>query len=330
MASATIAATIPDKISVVIPCYRVKGKVLDVVAKIGAGVSAIYVVDDACPERTADLVDQSVRDPRVRVIRREHNGGVGAATVAGMIAALADGADVVVKLDGDGQMDPALIGRLIAPILAGEADYTKGNRFFSPEFVKGMPFWRLFGNATLSFMSKLSSGYWTIFDPTNGFIAVHAAVLRALPLNDISPRFFFECDLLFRLNLVRANVVDVPMRARYADEHSNLRIHQVIGPFMGRLMLNFFKRIAYVYFVRDFTIGSLYLVFGVPLFGFGVVFGAYEWSHHIAMQMTASAGTVMLAALPLIIGFQLLLSFLAFDIATVPRTAVHRHLRDPG
>ena len=179
--------TANPKIAVVIPCYRVQGKVLDVLGHIGDEVTSIYVVDDACPERTGDLVERSVRDPRVRVIRRERNGGVGAATMTGMSAALADGADVVIKLDGDGQMDPARIPQLTAPILAGEADYAKGNRFFAPQFVKTMPTLRLLGNIVLSFMTKLSSGYWTILDPTNGYFAIHAAVLRLLPLGRIAP-----------------------------------------------------------------------------------------------------------------------------------------------
>lgn len=317
-------ATSPLKVAVVIPCYRAQQQVLDVVRRIGPEVAAIYVVDDACPERVGNLVEQTIRDPRVRVIRRDQNGGVGAATLTGMSAALADGADVVVKLDGDGQMDPAAIPQLIDPLLSGEADYTKGNRFFAPRFVIGMPFGRLVGNAALSFMTKLSSGYWSIFDPTNGYVAIHAAVLRLLPFDKIAPRFFFESDLLFRLNLVRAHVVDVPMQARYASEHSNLKIHRVIGPFLWCLIRNFTKRVVYSYFVRDFSVGSLYLIFGLPLFLFGAVFGTYQWAVHASTQIVASAGTVMFAALPLIIGFQLLLSFFTFDITSVPRSAIHR------
>jgi dolichol-phosphate mannosyltransferase len=191
-----------------------------------------------------------------------------------------------------------------------------------------MPTPRLLGNVALSFMTKLSSGYWTILDPANGYIAIHAAVLRLLPLASIAPRFFFESDLLFRLNLVRALVVDIPMPARYAGERSNLRIHSVIGMFPWYLARNFAKRIAYSYFIRDFSVGSIYLIFGLPLFAFGVIFGAWEWALHVSLQVATTAGTVMLAALPTIIGFQLLLSFLGFDIANVPRSPIHRLLRD--
>jgi dolichol-phosphate mannosyltransferase len=178
----------------------------------------------------------------------------------------------------------------------------------------------------LSFITKLSSGYWSVFDPTNGYLAIHAAVFDLIPKDKIAPRFFFESDLLFRLNLVRANVVDIPLRAAYADEKSNLRIATVLMPFLWYLSLNFFKRIVYSYFVRDFSIGSVYLLFGLPIMLFGLVFGVAEWISHWRSGALASAGTVMVAALPIIVGFQLLLAFFTYDIANVPRTAIHPRL----
>jgi dolichol-phosphate mannosyltransferase len=314
------------RIAVVIPCYRVHEKVLGVLAGIGPDVSHIYVVDDACPQHTGDLVECQVRDARVQVIRRQLNGGVGAATMTGMEAAAQHGADVILKLDGDGQMDPALIANLVRPILLGKADYVKGNRFFSPELVQSMPSIRLIGNGALSLLCKLSSGYWSIFDPTNGFVAIQAAVFSLLPRQKIANDFFFESDMLFRLNLLRARVVDMPMRAAYADEKSNLRIKAVIGPFLWKHMRNVAKRLVYSYFVRDFSVGSLYLAFGIPLVLFSLAFGGYQWLYHARLQIEASAGTVMLAALPFIIGFQLLLSFLALDIANVPATTIFPQL----
>src|SRR5262245_52745258 len=208
------------RVAVVIPCYRVAGQILDVVRRIGPEVAAIYVVDDACPEGSGQLVETEIKDPRIRVIRHPDNRGVGAATMTGMGAALADGADILVKLDGDGQMDPALIPSLVEPIARGQADYTKGNRFYAPEGLKGMPTIRVIGNAAFSFLTKLSSGYWQLLDPTNGFTAIHAAVFALLPRDKIAQRFFFECDLLFRLNLIRASVLDVAMPASYAGEKS--------------------------------------------------------------------------------------------------------------
>ena len=315
------------KIAVVIPCYKVQGKVIGVIARIGPEAASIYVVDDGCPERTGDLVEREVRDPRVRVIRHDRNLGVGAATMTGMTQAAADGAAILVKLDGDGQMDPSLIPNIVEPIIRGEADYTKGNRFFAPEYLRGMPVFRIFGNGVLSFITKLSSGYWSIFDPTNGYLAMHAAVFGLLPKEKIAPRFFFESDMLFRLNLVRANVVDIPLRAKYADEKSNFRARNMILPFLWYLLQNFVKRIVYSYFVRDFSIGSIYLLFGLPIFLFGIVFGLWEWVWHVRSAALASAGTVMVAALPIIVGFQLLLAFFTYDITNVPRTALHPRIK---
>ena len=318
------------RIAVVIPCYKVQGKVRDVIARIGSEVANIYVVDDGCPERIGDLVEQEVRDPRVRVIRHDQNRGVGAATLTGMTEAALNGATILVKLDGDGQMDPALIPNFVAPIIRGEADYTKGNRFFAPEYLRSMPAFRIFGNGILSFITKLSSGYWSIFDPTNGYLAMHAAVFSLLPREKLAPRFFFESDLLFRLNLVRANVIDIPLRANYADEKSNLRARNLVVPFLWYLLRNFIKRIVYSYFVRDFSIGSIYLLFGLPIFLFGIVFGLWEWVAHVQSGALASAGTVMVAALPIIVGFQLLLAFFTYDITNVPRTALHPRIAIAG
>ncbi len=317
-------------IAVVIPCYRVQRRVLDVLSRIGPEVRSIYVVDDACPEHSGDLVSAECHDPRVRVLRRPRNGGVGAATMTGFDAAAAEGADILVKLDGDGQMDAAMIPRLVGPIASGVADYAKGNRFFAPEFVRGMPAARLLGNSVLSFMTKLSSGYWGTFDPTNGFIAMHGQVFRLLPRAKLAERFFFESDMLFRLNLLRARVVDIPLPATYADERSNLAIHRVIVPFVGGHARNFFKRVGYAYFLRDFSTGSMFLVCGLPLFVCGTAFGAYQWVAHARTGVIASAGTVMAAALPVIVGFQLLLSFLGYDITNVPRTALHPRLTPPA
>jgi hypothetical protein len=238
--------------------------------------------------------------------------------VTGYRAALAGRADIIVKLDGDGQMDPQLIGSLIAPVVVGRADYAKGNRFIAVETIKAMPLSRLFGNAVLSFLTKLSTGYWSVFDPTNGFTAVHRTALERIPLDKLSPRYFFESDLLFRLNIARAVVEDVPMTARYGAERSSLRIGKVIGPFLLGHARNFVKRVCYEYFLRDFHIASLELVFGMAALAFGAAVGITAWIEHAKSGTVTPAGTVMLAALPVLVGIQLLLSFLNFDIRFEP------------
>ena len=316
----------PEKISVVIPCYSVAAQILDVLGKIGSDVDAIYVVDDACPQGTASLVQEKCEDPRVIILSHETNLGVGGATITGYRRAISDGADIVVKLDGDGQMDPANIDQLTRPIRDGLADYAKGNRFFDPEFVVSMPKLRLFGNAILSLFAKLSTGYWDLFDPNNGFTAISVQILERLPLDKISNRYFFESDILFRLNSYRAVVVDVAMPAIYGSEKSGVSVPTVAVEFFIKHWKNTIKRIFYNYYLRDFSIASLELVLGLALFLFGVTTGSLFWWASISTAVVATAGTVMLAALPVIVGTFLLLSFLNYDIRNVPRTPLQRLL----
>ena len=317
-----------DKLGVVIPCYRVSDQVLDVIAKIGPEVERIIVVDDGCPEGSGRLVESSCRDPRVRVMYHAQNLGVGAATVSGYRLALQEGATIIVKLDGDGQMDPRLIPQLVAPLRQGLADYAKGNRFYHHTLLRQMPGLRLAGNAILSFATKLSSGYWNVMDPTNGFTAIHGACVRALPLDKLDKRFFFESDVLFRLSTIRAAVADVPMRAMYEKGGSNLRVVREALVFPAKHLGCLLKRLVYNYFLRDFNLGSVQLAFGLVLCAFGAVFGAWHWYDSVASGVTASSGTVMLASLPFILGVQFLLGFVGYDVANTPRVPVHLLLQD--
>lgn len=313
-------------IAVVIPCYKVTAHVLDVIQRIGPEVQSIFTVDDKCPDGSGAFIQQRCTDPRVQVLFNPENLGVGGAVMHGYRAAIAAGCDVIVKIDGDGQMDPRLLPSFVAPILAGEADYTKGNRFFDLEEIHQMPRIRIFGNAALSFLTKLSSGYWNLFDPTNGYTAIHARVAQHLPFAKISHRYFFETDMLFRLGTLRAVVVDVPMDAHYADEESNLRIGKILPEFLAKHTRNFTKRIFYNYYLRDMSLASLQLPAGLLLLGFGSVFGLAHWLSASASQSFSSAGTVMLAALPVMLGLQLLLAFVGHDVASVPTRALHKVL----
>lgn len=311
------------QIAVVIPCHRVGTHILDVLAAVGPEVARVYVVDDCCPDHSGDLVEHRCGDPRVRVLRHADNQGVGGAVMTGYVQAISDGAQVIVKIDGDGQMDPRLLMQIAAPILAGQADYTKGNRFYDLANIRRMPGVRLFGNAALSMMAKLSTGYWDIFDPTNGYTAIHAAVARRLPFDKISRRYFFETDLLFRLSTVRAVIVDVPMDAVYGTEVSGLKPAAVLGEFFVKHTRNFVKRIFYNYFLRDVTIASLELVCGLALLIFGLTYGGYHWLGSLGTGVATPAGTVMLSALPVLSGLQLVLAFVNFDIAAVPKRPIH-------
>jgi dolichol-phosphate mannosyltransferase len=314
------------RIAVVIPCYRVREHILGVLAGIGREVDAVYVVDDACPEATGQYVTASCPDSRVRVIRNETNLGVGGATMRGYRAAMDEGMDVLVKLDGDGQMDAARIASLVRPILAAEADYAKGNRFFDLDDAAGMPPVRLIGNSLLSLVNKMASGYWDVMDPTNGFTALHAAVCRALPLEKISRDYFFESDMLFRLATLRAVVVDVPMPAHYGNEKSNLRVGRAAATFPGRFLLRTLKRYFYCYFLRDFNAGTAQFVIGFLLALGGAIFGGVHWLESIESGIPATSGTIMLAALPVLLGGHLLISALNYDIAHVPRRPLHPQL----
>ncbi len=317
------------RIGAVIPCFRVTRHILGVIKSIGTEVERIYVVDDCCPDGTGDFVERENRDPRVRVLRIKVNQGVGGAVMHGYRQAVADGMDVIVKLDGDGQMDARMLPRLVQPIFDGRADYTKGNRFYDLSRIGRMPPLRIFGNSVLSLMAKLSTGYWGMFDPANGYTAISARVAAHLPLDNISRRYFFETDILFRLNILRAVVLDIPMHAIYGDETSHLRIGRILPEFLAKHARNFAKRIFYNYFLRDMSLASIELVLGGAMVSFGLVYGIYHWILALHSGTPTALGIIMLAALPILVGLQLLLAFLAYDIAGVPRNSIARDLPDP-
>lgn len=310
----------------VVPCYRVKAHILDVIRKAPAWVEGIVCVDDACPEQSGDFIESRNTDRRVVVLRLPQNQGVGGATMAGYREAVRRGGQVLVKVDGDDQMDLGYMAHLVAPILLGEADYAKGNRFTSISHLTAMPTVRVFGNAALSFLAKLSTGYWNIFDPTNGYTAIEAQVAKTVIEKRVSRRFFFETDLLYHLGTLRAVVRDVPMPARYGGEVSNIRVSQIVGPFALKHLKNFVTRTLGQYFVRDFNAASLEMVFGLFSLFFGVGYGLHYLSQRHSGQ-AASPGVVMAAALPVMLGAQLLMQALNFDVLNVPSRPIHPYLR---
>ncbi|MDA5337635.1 glycosyltransferase family 2 protein [Stenotrophomonas maltophilia] len=314
-------------VAVVIPCYRVTRHIQGVIASLGDDVHAVYCVDDACPDGSGDFIEANVHDARVRVVRHAQNRGVGGAVMTGYKAAIADGHTILVKVDGDGQMEGRLVSNFVAPIARGEADYTKGNRFWDLSRIGDMPLLRRVGNLGLSFMAKASSGYWDVFDPTNGFTAIHADVAAALPFEAISERYFFETDILFRLNTMRAVVVDVPMDARYADEVSGLKVSKILFEFSAKHLRNTVKRILYRYFLRDLSIASFEFVVGGALLLFSLVYGLWNWIFYAQSQSAAPVGTIMVAVVTFVSGLQFLLAFANFDIASVPRQSLHQRLK---
>jgi dolichol-phosphate mannosyltransferase len=316
-------------IAAVIPAYRVERDIKSVLGGLPSYIKHIIVVDDASPDSSSDLITAAAKkDKRITLIRHGQNQGVGGAMISGFRKALELGAQIVIKLDGDGQMDPAHIPALITPLIQGKADYVKGNRFRDFQSLQQMPLLRRIGNLGLSFLTKAATGYWNIFDPTNGYFAIRAEILAQLPLHKIDHRYFFETSMLANLYLLGALVMDVPIPARYGNESSQLSIQRALFEFPLKLVITFLRRIVLRYFIYDFSMMSLYLMVGVPLLLFGGIFGSTKWIQYASRKIPAPTGTVMLPTLSVILGIQILLSAIEIDMNSTPRQALSDSLED--
>ena len=311
-------------IAVVIPAFKVSKQILDTINLIGPEVDHIVVVDDLCPESSGELVRTKSLDPRVEVLFHEENLGVGGAMKTGYLRSLELKAGVIVKIDGDGQMDSSKIPEMVRVIFEGEGDYVKGNRFFDIETVRSMPKTRILGNLALSFFAKFSTGYWRIFDPNNGFTAISSTALSRIQLGKVDNRYFFESDMLFRLNLARAVVIDFPMNARYGNERSNLKIRRVLFEFPFKHLRNFLKRVMYTYYLRDFTLASLELPIGVALTSFGFISGLLNFETSRDLNQATPPGTLILISMAVLVGVQLILSFFSYDIDSSPTKPISK------
>jgi len=304
----------------VVPAYRVEKEIESVLRSMPAFVKKIIVVNDASPDQTGTTVEKlAAGDDRIILLNHPVNQGVGGAMITGFRKALELNAQVIVKVDGDGQMDLGDMPALLAPLIRGEADYTKGNRFRDFQALSQMPLLRRFGNMFLSFLSKAATGYWNCFDPTNGYVAIRGDVLSKLPLHRIDRTYFFETSMLARLYLIGALVRDVPMKARYGTETSSLAIRKVLKEFPGRLLSCFCKRIILKKFIYDLTMESFYLLCGVPMLLSGVLYGGYNWILYARSGIFAPTGTVVISAMLIILGFQILLAAVNLDLQSVPR-----------
>lgn len=317
-----------QKVAVVIPCYRVKNQIVQVVQGILPLVDHVIVVDDACPEQSGAHLSQHVQDPKLRILFHEKNLGVGGAMITGYQEALKTDAIVIVKMDGDGQMNPRYLGRLIAPLLNETADFSKGNRFYDLLALPSMPRLRKFGNFGLTFLAKIANGYWHISDPTNGFIAIRREALSLLNIRLFDNSYFFEINALVQLNIIHAVVVDVPIPAQYGDENSNLNPLKILLAFPPKLLASLFRRIWWKYFVYDVNMVTIFLVMGTLLFLGGAGFGMMKWAYSIHTGINQPTGTIALAMLPIILGFQMILQAVLLDIVDKPDTALCRHLKE--
>jgi len=305
-----------QRIAVVVPAYLEERHVAEVIRKAPSLVDHIIVVDDASPDGTSEAA-RAVADPRTEVIRHERNTGVGGAILTGHARAIELGADVSVVMAGDDQMDPDYLPALLDPIVERGYGFTKANRFFSTTSFKGMPRHRIFGNVVLTFLTKVASGYWHLVDPQNGYTAVRTDVLRRLPLDKVAKRYEFENDLLIWLNILDVRALDVPVPAVYRDEVSHIRLRSVVVRLLRLLFVGFWRRVWLKYVLWSFSPIALLLFAGSALVAFGFLVGLWVLAHTLGPQ-TASAGTVLLAVTPFLVGTQMLIQALVLDIQATP------------
>jgi len=312
----------PLRVFCVVPTFRASGTIEEVVRQALDYADEVVVVDDACPERSgakAELAFEGIA--AVHVLSRDRNGGVGAAMKTGIDYCLANGADVVVKLDADGQMDPSFIA-IIRKAFSDDPSLVciKGNRFFDASVIRQMPKRRLFGNAVLSLLAKFASGYWNVTDPTNGYLAFNASLLALLPWRSFADSYFFEMSVLCELGLRRLPVLELEMPAIYNGAPSSLSIPRVMLEFPSRLAGLIGRRVLVQYFVFDVNLGTIYLVLGSLLLIAGASWGAFQWIVSNVTHEPRTTGTVMLAVLPFLMGFQLILNALMFDVEFAQKT----------
>ncbi|HEX6626231.1 MAG TPA: glycosyltransferase family 2 protein [Pyrinomonadaceae bacterium] len=306
------------RIAVVVPAYNEERHVGEVLRGVPDYVDHVIAVDDCSADGTRAAIE-SCDDARVVALCTPANLGVGGATLLGYRKALELGCDVAVKMDGDGQMPPAHLPLLLDAVVEHGYDYAKGNRFLAGRSLAEMPKVRLFGNVVLTFVNKLASGYWHIFDPQNGYTAVTAEALRRLDFGSLHRRYFFENDMLIALNFHNARVRDVAIPARYGDERSDLNPFKVGVTFPLLFIPRFWRRIYRKYVLHDFSPVALFLFAGLLLFGWGALFGLYHWAKSVLTGVATPTGTIMLAVLPLILGFQLILQAIVLDIQETPK-----------
>ena len=306
------------RIAVVVPAYNEARLVGQVLRTLPDFVDHVIAVDDCSTDDTFTTIN-STNESRVLALRTPQNQGVGGATMLGYEKALELSSEIMVKIDGDGQMQPEYIHLLLDALIEDSYDYAKGNRFLASGSLRQMPRHRLFGNIILTFANKLASGYWHVFDPQNGYTAITADSLRRLDLSAVHKRYFFENDMLIALNFNNARVRDVPIPARYGDEESKLNPFKAGITFPFLFLPRFCRRIYQKYVLRDFSPIALFLFVGLLLLTWGIGFGAYHWIKSVVTGVTTTTGTVMLSVLPLILGFQLILEAIVLDIREAPR-----------
>jgi len=301
------------RVAVVVPAFEEERLVGDTLRGIPEFVDRIYVVDDASSDATAARAD-GVGDPRVDVIRHERNAGVGAAIVSGYRRALEEGIDVACVMAADNQMDPVELADLVGPVARAEVEYAKANRLVSGEAWTVIPRTRYLGNAVLSLLTKIASGYWHVADSQAGYTAISSGALRRLDLARVYQRYGFPNDMLVHLNVQNARVRDVPSRPIYdVGETSGIKLRRVVPRISWLLFKGFWWRMAQKYVIRDFHPLVFFYAFGVLMTVVGLVLGVLELVLRILGNEITPA-TIVLVAVLLIAGLQLTLFAMWFDM----------------
>jgi glycosyltransferase involved in cell wall biosynthesis len=301
------------RVAVVVPAYDEEALVADTLRGIPELVDRIYLVDDASTDATAQKAEE-VGDPRVEVVAHDRNQGVGAAILTGYRRALEDGMDVACVMAADNQMDPAELESIAGPVARGEVEYAKANRLVSGEAWRVIPRSRYLGNAVLSLLTKIASGYWHVADSQAGYTAVSRDALEGLDLDRIYPRYGFPNDLLVHLNVQNARVRDVPSRPIYdVGERSGIRLRSVVPRISWLLLKAFWWRLGQKYVIRDFHPLVFFYVFGLVMLVAGVALGVLEVVLRILGNQITPASIVLVAVL-FIAGLQLTLFAMWFDM----------------
>lgn len=302
-------------LAVVVPAYNEERRIARVIETMPAFVDWTIVVDDRSSDGTLEAVERCAKErPQVAIVAHEVNQGVGAAIRSGYQRALEIGADVIAVMAGDGQMDPAELERVARPAVAGEADYVKGNRFMSGAAWGMIPKTRYLGNALLSLLTKIASGYWHIADSQSGYTAITAAAARAIDLTRLYPRYGYCNDLLVRLNVADQVVEDVPVRSIYGiGERSKMRLWKVIPTIAWLLCRTFLWRLKEKYVIRDFhPLVFFYLMF-LLLWPAGLVLGGV-FVYKFFVKAYVSVPAVVLGVFCMISAIQFLLFAMWFDM----------------
>ena len=313
-------------VSVVIPAYNEEKHISNVINGIPKFVDLIIVVDDCSNDKTIAEVKKSTKINNIVILENSFNKGVGGSFMDGLKLALEKGSDIIVKVDGDNQMRLDYMKNLIEPLIDMTADYTKGNRFFDFEYIQQMPFVRRIGNMALSFLSKIASGYWDLFDPTNGFIAITKEAAIRICYKRIDNRFFFEQSLLHELYLIDAVVRDVNIPAKYGDEESKLSILHTVINFPSKIIRGLVRRIWLKKFVFNFSIDAIYILLGSLMVFGGSTYGLANWIKYATIGVGAPTGKVVIPSMLIILGVQFLISAIQMDIVSVPKIPIKKKL----